>query len=167
MGFEEKPQHGNPGPLASSIPTMVSASMGIYIFNTDVLLRALTKTPRTRLVPRFRQGRDSRAASAGAAWSPTISVTSTPKQRSYWRDVGTLDAYYEANMDLVDVTPEFNLYDQRWPIRTARAAAAAGQVRLRAGRPPHGRGASIPSSAPAASSPAAACCAACFPRACA
>lgn len=40
------------------------------------------------------------------------------KQVRYWRDVGTLDAYYEANMDLVDVVPEFNLYDQRWPIRT-------------------------------------------------
>ena len=40
------------------------------------------------------------------------------KQARYWRDVGTLDAYYEANMDLVDVVPEFNLYDQRWPIRT-------------------------------------------------
>ena len=40
------------------------------------------------------------------------------KQVRYWRDVGTLDAYYEANMDLVDVVPEFNLYDRRWPIRT-------------------------------------------------
>jgi glucose-1-phosphate adenylyltransferase len=40
------------------------------------------------------------------------------KQVLYWRDVGTLDAYYEANMDLVDVTPVFNLYDKRWPIRT-------------------------------------------------
>jgi glucose-1-phosphate adenylyltransferase len=40
------------------------------------------------------------------------------KQARYWRDVGTLDAYYEANMDLVDVTPQLNLYDSRWPIRT-------------------------------------------------
>jgi glucose-1-phosphate adenylyltransferase len=40
------------------------------------------------------------------------------KQARYWRDVGTLDAYYEANMDLVAVTPEFNLYDVNWPIRT-------------------------------------------------
>jgi glucose-1-phosphate adenylyltransferase len=40
------------------------------------------------------------------------------KTARYWRDVGTLDAYYEANMDLVAVTPEFNLYDERWPIRT-------------------------------------------------
>jgi len=40
------------------------------------------------------------------------------KQARYWRDVGTLDAYYDANMDLVDVTPQLNLYDSRWPIRT-------------------------------------------------
>jgi len=40
------------------------------------------------------------------------------KSVRYWRDVGTIDAYYEANMDLVSVTPEFNLYDRRWPIRT-------------------------------------------------
>jgi glucose-1-phosphate adenylyltransferase len=40
------------------------------------------------------------------------------KTARYWRDVGTLDAYYEANLDLVAVVPEFNLYDQRWPIRT-------------------------------------------------
>ena len=40
------------------------------------------------------------------------------KTARYWRDVGTLDAYYEANLDLVSVTPEFNLYDEGWPIRT-------------------------------------------------
>ena len=45
------------------------------------------------------------------------------KAARYWRDVGTLDAYYAANMDLVVVTPEFNLYDQRWPIRTTRCSS--------------------------------------------
>ena len=40
------------------------------------------------------------------------------EELGYWRDVGTLEAYYDANMDLVSVTPEFNLYDKRWPIRT-------------------------------------------------
>ncbi len=47
------------------------------------------------------------------------------KQVRYWRDVGTLDAYYDANMDLVAVTPEFNLYDPDWPMRTWPATAAA------------------------------------------
>jgi glucose-1-phosphate adenylyltransferase len=45
------------------------------------------------------------------------------KAALYWRDVGTLDAYYEANMDLVAVSPEFNLYDERWPIRTRAVQA--------------------------------------------
>ena len=40
------------------------------------------------------------------------------KDAKYWRDIGTLDAYWEANMDLVSVTPFFNLYDEEWPIRT-------------------------------------------------
>ena len=40
------------------------------------------------------------------------------KEELYWRDVGTIDAYYDANMDLVSVSPEFNLYDERWPVRT-------------------------------------------------
>ena len=45
-------------------------------------------------------------------------VDENRKQALYWRDVGTLDAYFEANMDLADVSPVFNLYDQNWPIRT-------------------------------------------------
>ena len=53
------------------------------------------------------------------------------KASKYWRDIGTLDAYYEANMDLCHVNPEFNLYDPEWPMRTLPAAGAAGEVRLR------------------------------------
>ena len=117
VGFEEKPQHGNPA-RSGFDPSMVSASMGIYLFNTDVLLRALhedSQQPESMhdfgrdIIPRILQRHrimayDFRDLNA--------------KQSSYWRDVGTLDAYYEANMDLVNVVPEFNLYDQRWPIRT-------------------------------------------------
>ena len=56
------------------------------------------------------------------------------KQVRYWRDVGTLDAYYEANMDLVNVTPEFNLYDHRWPIRTRQTQPPAKFVFAQEGR---------------------------------
>jgi glucose-1-phosphate adenylyltransferase len=117
VGFEEKPQHGDPAPSRFD-PSMVSASMGIYLFNTDVLLRALHEDSQEPdslhdfghdIIPRILQrsrilAYDFRDLNA--------------KQSSYWRDVGTLDAYYDANMDLVSVVPEFNLYDQRWPIRT-------------------------------------------------
>ena len=116
-GFEEKPQHDHPA-RSRFDASMVSASMGIYVFQTSVLLRALHEDSRDsnsahdfgkdvipRLLERCRVvAYDFRDLNA--------------KQSRYWRDVGTLDAYYEANMDLVSVTPEFNLYDQRWPIRT-------------------------------------------------
>jgi glucose-1-phosphate adenylyltransferase len=117
VGFEEKPQHGHP--KASRFDSsMVSASMGIYIFNTDVLLRALHEDAQDSdsshdfgkdLLPNY-----LRKARVVAYDFHDINAA----QVRYWRDVGTLDAYYEANMDLVAVAPEFNLYDQRWPIRT-------------------------------------------------
>ena len=117
VGFEEKPQHGNPA-RSRFDPDMVSASMGIYVFNTDVLLEALHE--------------DSQAADSSHDFGhdviPRILARTrvvaydfrdlNAKQSRYWRDVGTLDAYYEANMDLVSVVPEFNLYDQSWPFRT-------------------------------------------------
>ncbi len=116
-GFEEKPQHDRPA-RSRFDASMVSASMGIYLFNTGVLLRALhddAQAPNSThdfardVIPRHLESHrvvayDFRDLNA--------------KQSRYWRDIGTLDAYYEANMDLVSVTPEFNLYDQRWPIRT-------------------------------------------------
>ena len=116
-GFEEKPQHGNPK-RSRFDPAMVSASMGIYVFNTDVLLRALHEDA---------QNPDS-SHDFGKDLLPNCLRRSrviaydfhdiNAKQVRYWRDVGTLDAFYEANMDLVAVTPEFNLYDEGWPIRT-------------------------------------------------
>ena len=59
----------------------------------------------------------------------------TERERGYWRDVGTLDAYYDAHMDLVSSHPVFNLYNQEWPIHTLAGAAAAGEVRRRGGGP--------------------------------
>jgi glucose-1-phosphate adenylyltransferase len=116
-GFEEKPQHGNRQRSVFN-PEMISASMGIYIFNAQVLVDELT--------------RDAADASSSHDFGKDILPNSLNRARviaydfidmnakaaRYWRDVGTLDAYYEANMDLVAVTPEFNLYDRRWPIRT-------------------------------------------------
>src|SRR5690242_15693971 len=116
VGFEEKPQHGIPAPSRFN-PRMVSASMGIYLFSTNVLLDVLhedAQDPKSShdfgkdLIPRTLRRRRVVAFDFHDL---------NDKVARYWRDVGTLDAYYAANMDLVDVTPEFNLYDQRWPIR--------------------------------------------------
>jgi glucose-1-phosphate adenylyltransferase len=116
-GFEEKPQHGNP--MRSRFDaSMVSASMGIYVFNTDVLLRALHEDAED---PKSSHdfGKDVIPRNLEKARVVAYDFRDiNDKQARYWRDVGTLDAYYEANMDLVAVVPEFNLYDQRWPIRT-------------------------------------------------
>jgi len=117
VGFEEKPQHGNAA-RSRFDPSMVSASMGVYAFNTSVLLQALHEDaddPNSThdfgrdVIPR-------RLANTRIIAYDFRDLNA--KQSRYWRDVGTLDAYYDANMDLVSVVPEFNLYDQRWPIRT-------------------------------------------------
>ena len=116
-GFEEKPQHGHPA-RSRFDDSMVSASMGIYVFNTDVLLRAVHEDKQD---PNSSHdfGRDVIPAQLSKARVVAYDFQDmNKKQVRYWRDVGTLDAYYEANMDLVDVVPEFNLYDTRWPIRT-------------------------------------------------
>jgi len=117
VGFEEKPKHGHPMPSRFD-PSMVSASMGIYIFNTDVLLRALHDDAQDASSSHD-FGRDIIPCMLSRARVVAYDFRDiNAKQVRYWRDVGTLDAYYEANMDLVSVVPEFNLYDQRWPIRT-------------------------------------------------
>jgi len=115
--FEEKPQHGNPY-RSRFDPKMVSASMGIYVFKPEVLLRALhddAEDPASS----HDFGKDVLPRSLGQSRVVAYDFRDVnAKQSRYWRDVGTLDAYYEANLDLVSVVPEFNLYDTRWPIRT-------------------------------------------------
>jgi glucose-1-phosphate adenylyltransferase len=116
-GFEEKPQHGSPAPSVFD-PSMVSASMGVYMFNTDVLLRALHEDAQN-LDSSHDFGRDVIPRNLERARVVAYDFHDiNANQALYWRDVGTLDSYYEANMDLVDVSPVFNLYDRRWPIRT-------------------------------------------------
>jgi glucose-1-phosphate adenylyltransferase len=116
-GFEEKPRHGHPVPSRFD-PRMVSASMGIYVFRPDVLLRAMHEDADD---PESRHdfGHDIIPKMIGRSRVVAYDFHDlNRKQSRYWRDVGTLDAYYDANMDLVAVTPEFNLYDMEWPIRT-------------------------------------------------
>ncbi len=116
VGFEEKPKSTD---IRSPYnPSLVSASMGIYLFNTDVLIPALLKDAED---PNSRHdfGKDILPRMVGdyQVYSYNF-VDENKKEALYWRDVGTLEAYYEANMDLVAVSPIFNLYDKAWPIRT-------------------------------------------------
>jgi glucose-1-phosphate adenylyltransferase len=115
-GFEEKPKHGNPVRSAFD-PNMISASMGIYIFSTKVLaeeLMADANNPDSS----HDFGRDILPACLARRRVVAYDfIDINAKAARYWRDVGTLDAFYDANMDLISVTPEFNLYDLKWPIR--------------------------------------------------
>jgi glucose-1-phosphate adenylyltransferase len=114
IGFQEKPRDPIPVP---GVPDTVLASMGVYIFETAVLVEALKADARKATSHDF--GRDILPALIGEA--PVYSYRFTDENKKaakYWRDIGTLDAYYEANMDLVQVNPEFNLYDPEWPLRT-------------------------------------------------
>jgi glucose-1-phosphate adenylyltransferase len=116
LGFVEKPESTD---LRSPYnPEMISASMGVYLFNTEVLLATLLKDaedPTSRhdfghnILPRMAEEYHVHSYNF---------VDENKKEALYWRDVGTLEAYYEANLDLVAVSPVFNLYDQSWPVRT-------------------------------------------------
>ena len=116
VGFQEKPEQTD---LRSPYnPRMVSASMGIYLFNTDVLIPALLKDAEDA-TSRHDFGHNilPRMVDDYKVYSFNF-IDENRKEALYWRDVGTLEAYYEANMDLVSVSPVFNLYDEKWPIRT-------------------------------------------------
>jgi glucose-1-phosphate adenylyltransferase len=117
VGFEEKPKHGHPKRSPFN-PEMVSVSMGIYVFKPDVLVHLLhldAQNPDSS----HDFGKDVIPRNLDQIRAIAYDFRDiNAKQVRYWRDVGTLDAYYEANMDLVSVVPEFNLYDHRWPIRT-------------------------------------------------
>ncbi|HQU15049.1 MAG: glucose-1-phosphate adenylyltransferase [Chromatiales bacterium 21-64-14] len=113
--FSEKPEHPQPIPGRED---RALASMGIYVFNTrflyEQLIRDADLTDSTHdfgkdilpsVINRYR-----------VVAYPFRDVQSG--RQSYWRDVGTVDAYWEANLELIGVTPELNLYDERWPIWT-------------------------------------------------
>jgi len=120
IGFQEKPRNGTPFRSIFN-PDMVSASMGIYVFNTSKLIQALLQDAEN---PESTHdfGRDLIPACISEANVVAYDFRDLNRKKvRYWRDVGTLDAYFEANMDLVSVVPEFNLYDRDWPIRTRLA----------------------------------------------
>jgi glucose-1-phosphate adenylyltransferase len=118
--FLEKPKNATGLPDS---PGEVLASMGIYVFDANVLIDAVTRDAERPgsnrdmggdIVPDF--------VSKGEAYSYDVKDNpipgSTPRDHGYWRDVGTIDSYYEAQMDLISVHPIFNLYNYDWPIYT-------------------------------------------------
>jgi glucose-1-phosphate adenylyltransferase len=120
VGFAEKPDHPAPVPGA---PDVALASMGIYIFKADVLVRAL-EDDAARAESQHDFGKNIIPSLIHT--SPVFSYRfydENKKASKYWRDIGTLDAYFEASLDLCTVNPEFNLYDPEWPLRTYQPQA--------------------------------------------
>jgi glucose-1-phosphate adenylyltransferase len=118
--FREKPTDAVGLPDA---PDQVYASMGIYVFTAKVLVDAVTEDAADRgsrhdlggnVIPML--------VSRGDAHVYDFTSNNVPgaaeEERGYWRDVGTLDAYYDAHMDLVRTVPAFNLYNRAWPIHS-------------------------------------------------
>jgi glucose-1-phosphate adenylyltransferase len=121
VGFEEKP--GNPQPMPGA-PGYCLASMGNYLFDPQILRSALL-TDAEHVGSHHDFGRDLIPQLIGHV--PVYAYNfmtnrirgDSEDTLSYWRDVGTVDSYYEANMDLRDARPQLNLYNQYWPLRTA------------------------------------------------
>jgi glucose-1-phosphate adenylyltransferase len=115
IGFEEKPKKPKTMP---NMPEMCLASMGIYIFNTDAIIEEL-KNDAEKKDSSHDFGKDiiPSMIKSGKIFAYNFK-DENKKAAKYWRDVGTIDAYWEANMDLVSVDPLLNLYDREWPIRT-------------------------------------------------
>ena len=116
VAFTEKP--GKPAPMPDR-PTHALASMGIYVFDTDFLVELLSKDAEdARSTHDF--GRDVIPSAIGQypvyAHRYAASCVNMVGDEPYWRDVGTIDAYWEAHIDLTQVVPDLNLYDDSWPI---------------------------------------------------
>jgi len=116
VGFEEKPR--NPTSIPGK-PGRALASMGIYVFHTDTLVKRLREDAR-RANSTHDFGREIIPAMLRAHDPVSVHIfrDGNKSETPYWRDVGTLDSFYEANMDLCSVEPVFNLYDSEWPVYT-------------------------------------------------
>ncbi|MBC8556028.1 MAG: glucose-1-phosphate adenylyltransferase, partial [Candidatus Brocadiales bacterium] len=115
--FHEKPAVPIPSP---GNPDVTFASMGIYLFNTTTLVKAIIDDAKQDTNHDF--GKNIIPDMIHSKRVYAYPFTDENKNGlNYWRDIGTLDAYWEANMDLVQITPEFDLYDKNWPIRTYKA----------------------------------------------
>jgi len=116
LAFQEKPEVGEEIP---GKPGSCYGSMGIYVFETDELIQRLREDAEAGSESSHDFGKDIIPRMIGEVPVMAHHYTGVEDEpEPYWRDVGTIDAYYDANMDLCSVQPQFNLYDQDWPIYT-------------------------------------------------
>ncbi len=125
VGFEEKPKY-NPKTMPDR-PTHVLASMGNYVFDADALVNFLQLDAEDdNSIHDFGHNIIPTMFPLGGVYVYDFSkndIRGEPENsKGYWRDVGTIDSYYEANMDLISVTPPFDLYNKYWPLRSYHPA---------------------------------------------
>ncbi len=125
IGFDEKPE--TPKSIPGE-PDYALVSMGNYLFNNEILIEALNADA-AKETSRHDFGRDvlpalikSHRVYGYDFRKNRVPIPSKGEEPSYWRDLGTLDAYYDASMDLCSIDPSFNLYNRSWPLRTVSYA---------------------------------------------
>lgn len=128
--FQEKPN--NPDPLPNN-PDRALASMGIYVFNTERLVREVIEDTKRESHHDFGKNIIPRMLETGRNVYAFPFQDRTSASGNYWRDIGTLDSYFDATMDLVSVSPDFNLYDTEWPIRTYQPQLPPAKTVFRGG----------------------------------
>ncbi|MFI5295512.1 MAG: glucose-1-phosphate adenylyltransferase [Thermodesulfovibrionales bacterium] len=114
IGFKEKP--ADPVTIPGD-PEHCFASMGIYLFNKEDIINELRADSGKSSAHDFGKNILPEMLNTGKLFAYEFK-DENKKEAKYWRDVGTIDSYWEANMDLVSVDPQFNLYDSEWPLRT-------------------------------------------------
>ncbi len=117
VGFEEKPANGKSHP---DHPDRILINMGVYVFDTKALVRELIEDYKTDSSHDFGHNIIPQMIRKGERVYGYEFVDENRKESKYWRDVGDIDSFYEANMDLLELSPEFNLYDKEWPIHSYR-----------------------------------------------
>jgi glucose-1-phosphate adenylyltransferase len=115
-GFQEKPEHPQTVPEK---PDKILASMGVYVFDTELMVRRLIEDAKKTTAHDF--GKDIIPKLVPDKGLFAFNFLDDKGDTKYWRDVGTIEAYFESNMDLVSVSPLLNLYDPEWPIHTHHA----------------------------------------------
>lgn len=137
-GFQEKPKIPKTIP---SKPDKAYASMGIYVFKHSVINQELKEDTRKQgSAHDFGKDIIPQMMNKGLKVAAYNFIDENRKEAQYWRDIGTIEAYYEANMDLIQVDPLFNLYDKNWPVRTfqeqyppAKTVFSGGEITGRVG----------------------------------